>query len=97
MLVHILVKEIELGNELDKTSVKLWGQKVSGDMWEILIDKSESDECDEITLIPEEEGMRVYEVRFGGSPTSRGWVWPIRQAYRCTPIPRRGIRSSRRV
>ncbi len=53
-----MAKEIDLGKELGKITVKLGGefgavlQEASGDVWAISIDEAESEAYDKINMIP---------------------------------------------
>ena len=60
-IVHRLVKEIDLGKEMEKVVTGLRGEfgdefdKVSGDVWNILIDKAEAEAYDKIKMVPKEQ------------------------------------------
>ncbi len=58
-----LVQEIDLGKEMEKVVTGLRGdygdelEKVSGDVWNILIDKAEMEAYDNIQMVPKEQGV----------------------------------------
>ncbi len=58
-IVHRLAKEIDLGEDLEKVVTGLREEfgdmfnKVSGYVWNILIDKAETEAYDKIKMVPE--------------------------------------------
>ena len=69
-IVHRLVKEIDLGREMEKVVTGLKGEygdefdKVSGDVWNILIDKAEMEAYDKIKMVPKSQGVVAYGVLY---------------------------------
>ena len=67
-IVHRLVKEIDLGREMEKVVTGLKGEygdefdKVSGDVWNILIDKAEMEAYGKIKMVPKGQGVVAYGV-----------------------------------
>ncbi len=67
-IVNRLVREIDLGSEIEKVGTKLradYGdglEKVSRGVWNILIEKAEMEAYDEITMVPKEQGFVAYGV-----------------------------------
>ena len=69
-IVQRMVKEIDLGKDLEKVVTTLKGEfgdefvKVSGDIWNILIDKAEAEACDKIKMVPKGQGVVAYGVLY---------------------------------
>ena len=69
-IVHRLVKEIDLGKEMEKVVTGLRGEygdefdKVSGDVWNILIDKAEMEAYGKIKMVPKGQGVVAYGVLY---------------------------------
>ncbi len=69
-IVHRLVKEIDQGREFDKVVAGLREEfgdvfnKVSGDVWNFLIDKAEAEAYDEIKMVPKGQGVSAYVVLY---------------------------------
>jgi hypothetical protein len=67
-IVHRLVKEIDLGNELEKVVTGLKEEfgdefnKVSADVWNFLTDKAEAEAYDKIKMAPKGQGVVVHGV-----------------------------------
>ena len=65
-----MVKEIDLGKDLEKVVTLLKGEygdefaKVSGDIWNILIDKAEAEAYDKIKMVPKGQGVVAYGVLY---------------------------------
>jgi hypothetical protein len=62
-----MVKEIDLGKELEKVVTTLKDEyeefgKVSGDVWNVLIDKAEAEAYDKIKMVPKGQGMIAHGV-----------------------------------
>ncbi len=61
-IIQRMVKEIDLGKELEKVVTTLRDEfedfsKVSGDVWNILIDKAEAAAYDKIKMVPKGQGL----------------------------------------
>ena len=69
-IVQRLVEEIDLGKELEKVVTTLREQygdvftKVSGDIWNILIDRAEAEAYDKIKMVPKGQGVVAYGVLY---------------------------------
>ena len=69
-IVLRLVKEIDLGKEMEKVVTGMRGEfgdefdKVSGDIWNILIDKAEAEAYDKIKMVPKGQGVVAYGVLY---------------------------------
>ena len=67
-MVQRMVKEIDLGKDLEKVVTTLKSEygdefdKVSGDMWNALIDKAEAEANDKIKMLPKGQGVVAYGV-----------------------------------
>ncbi len=67
-IVHRLVKEVDLGKEVEKGVTGLREEhgeelhKVFGDVWNILIDKAEAEAYDKIKMVPKGQGVVTYGV-----------------------------------
>ena len=65
-----MVKEIDLGKDLEKVVTRLIGEygddfaKVSGDIWNIWIDKAEAEAYDKIKMAPKGQGVVAYGVLY---------------------------------
>ena len=69
-IVYRLVKEIDLGREMKKVVTESKGEcgeefdKVSGDVWNILIDKAEMEAYDKIKMVPKRQGVVAYGILY---------------------------------
>ena len=65
-IIQQLVRETDLGRELDKVVENLRGhcgeeiRRVSGDVWNILLDKAENEAYDKIKIVHKGNGVTVY-------------------------------------
>ncbi len=64
------MKDIDLGREMEKVVAGRRGEygdefdKVSGDIWNILIDKAEAEAHDKIQMVPKGQGVVAYGVLY---------------------------------
>ena len=68
-IIQRMVKEIDLGKELEKVVTTLKDEheefgKVSGDVWNVLIDKAEAEAYDKIKMVPKGQGVIAYGVLY---------------------------------
>ena len=69
-IIHNMVKEIDLGKDLEGTLRKLaevYGEvwfDVSGDVYKVLIDKSEAEAYDKIKMVKPGEGLKAYGIMY---------------------------------
>jgi hypothetical protein len=69
-IIHNMVKEIDLGKDLESTLKKLsevYGEvwfDVSGDVYKVLIDKSEAEAYDKIRMDKPGEGLKAYGIMY---------------------------------
>jgi len=68
-IIQRMVKEIDLGKELGKVVATLMDEyqefeKVSGDVWNVLIDKAEAEAYDKIKMVPKGQGVVAYGVLY---------------------------------
>ena len=65
-----MVKEIDLGKDLEKVVTMLKGEygkvftNVSGDIWNVLLDKAEAEAYDKIKMVPKGQGVVAYGVLY---------------------------------
>ncbi len=69
-IVQHLVKETDLGKELDKVMEELGATyrgesvRLSGNVWNILLDKAENEAYDKIKMVHKGEGITAYGVLY---------------------------------
>ena len=68
-IIQRMVKEIDLGKDLEKVVTTLQGEyeefaKVSGDVWNVLVDKTEAEAYDKIKMVPKGQGVVAYGVLY---------------------------------
>jgi hypothetical protein len=69
-IIHNMVKEIDLGKDLESTLKKLaevYGEvwfDVSGDVYKVLIDKSEAEAYDKIKMVRPGDGLKAYGIMY---------------------------------
>ena len=92
-IVHRLVREIDLGKEMEKVVTGLradYGdefEKASGDVWNILIDKAEMEAYDNIQMVPKGQGVVAYGVmcRWSADVSGLGLAEQARRLMRPDP------------